>query len=55
MRSMFRFSTLSLRKWYLISICLVLEWMWHPRFSLGYLMLMTESIKSITWTWVKLG
>jgi hypothetical protein len=26
MRSMFPFSTLSLRKWYLTSICLVLEW-----------------------------
>jgi hypothetical protein len=26
MRSMFLFSTLSLRKWYLTSICLVLEW-----------------------------
>jgi hypothetical protein len=31
MRSMFPFSTLSLRKWYLTSICLVLEW------SIGFL------------------
>jgi hypothetical protein len=31
MRSMFPFSTLSLRKWYLTSICLVLEW------SMGFL------------------
>jgi hypothetical protein len=46
MRSMFPFSTLSLRKWYLTSICLVLEW------STGFLAtLMALVLSHIRGTW----
>jgi hypothetical protein len=46
MRSMFRFSTLSLRKWYLTSMCLVLEW------STGFLAtLMALVLSHMRGTW----
>jgi hypothetical protein len=46
MRSMFPFSTLSLRKWYLISMCLVLEW------SMGFLArLMALVLSHMRGTW----
>jgi hypothetical protein len=46
MRSMFPFSTLSLGKWYLTSICLVLEW------SMGFLAtLMALVLSRMRGTW----